>query len=337
MRTLIIGDIHGCYDELLDLFDKAALGPDDIVVSVGDLVDRGPNPSDVVRWFRQRANAVVLMGNHERKHVRQTFSYSQEVTRIQLGEHYAGDVEWMRGLPYFYETPEVRVVHAAMIPNVPLAEQPEDVLCGSVSGETKLRALIPDGYWHEHYTDDKPVVFGHHVVGPEPLVRDGKVYGIDTGACHGGRLTALSVPDGKLHSVPSRGDYWAGVAARYQVPVLRQRPWPTLSWRKIDEVIADREGASGEDCEAYLAELVAWKTAVRSLVPVMFEQVPAVLAKVRASGADLADHPAKPLLFLLQRGRLSLSDVETRCPTPAATLALAVKLDVDTSAVPPAP
>lgn len=42
MRTLVIGDIHGCYDELLDLLRIARIGPGDGVVSVGDLVDRGP-------------------------------------------------------------------------------------------------------------------------------------------------------------------------------------------------------------------------------------------------------------------------------------------------------
>src|SRR5262250_33966 len=109
MRTLIIGDIHGCYDELRDLFDAVALVADDRVVSVGDLVDRGPQPGEVVRWFRERAGAVVIMGNHERKHVRQVFSYSQEITRLQLGDGYADAVAWMRGLPYFFETPEVRV------------------------------------------------------------------------------------------------------------------------------------------------------------------------------------------------------------------------------------
>ena len=41
-RTLIIGDIHGCYDELRDLLEVAAVAADDVVVSVGDLVDRGP-------------------------------------------------------------------------------------------------------------------------------------------------------------------------------------------------------------------------------------------------------------------------------------------------------
>ena len=56
-RTLIIGDIHGCHDELMELFDRAALASEDRVVSVGDLVDRGPRPAEVVAWFRARAGA----------------------------------------------------------------------------------------------------------------------------------------------------------------------------------------------------------------------------------------------------------------------------------------
>src|SRR5881394_2844155 len=55
--------------------------PDDLLVSVGDLVDRGPAPGEVVRLFRERPNSVVVMGNHERKHVRGIFSYAQEITR----------------------------------------------------------------------------------------------------------------------------------------------------------------------------------------------------------------------------------------------------------------
>jgi len=48
-------------------------------------------------------------------------------------------------------------------------------------------------------------------------------------------------------------------------------------------------------------------------------------------------HPAKPLLFLHAPGRLARSDIESRCPTPAATLALAAKLDLDTTAITPPP
>ncbi|WP_448332383.1 metallophosphoesterase [Streptomyces sp. DSM 41534] len=95
-RTIIIGDIHGCFDELLELLDEVDIQPDDLLVSVGDLVDRGPAPGAVVRLFRERPNSVVVMGNHERKHVREIFSYAQEITRLQLGDHYAETVEWMR-------------------------------------------------------------------------------------------------------------------------------------------------------------------------------------------------------------------------------------------------
>ena len=76
MQTLIIGDIHGCHAELLDLLDLAAIGADDLVVSVGDLVDRGPDPGLVVDLFRTRPSSLALMGNHERKHVRGVLSYS---------------------------------------------------------------------------------------------------------------------------------------------------------------------------------------------------------------------------------------------------------------------
>lgn len=339
MRTLIIGDIHGCHTELMELLDAAAVATDDVVVSVGDLVDRGPAPTEVVRWFRERKNAVVLMGNHERKHVRDVLSYSQEVTRVQMGETYGDGVAWMRGLPYFYETPEVRVVHAAMIPGVPLAEQPEAILAGTTSGEAQLKKLLPDGWWHERYDDAIPVAFGHHVVGPEPLVREGKVYGLDTGACHGQRLTALSIPDGRIYSVPARADYWHEVGRRYQVPVLRGKPWATMAWKKLDETVADLEHRPAPDTQAFLAGITRWASELRALAKTFPDRVEALAAALRAehgaAGFDAAirEHPAKPLLYKTARGRLTEKDIWERCTSAQATLALAGKLGVDTSAI----
>lgn len=51
MQTLVIGDIHGCYDEFQTLLDKAGLTEDDSIVSVGDCVDRGPKTPAVLRFF----------------------------------------------------------------------------------------------------------------------------------------------------------------------------------------------------------------------------------------------------------------------------------------------
>mgnify|MGYP006212485299 CR=1 FL=1 len=48
MPSLVIGDIHGCYDELLALLDKAALGADDEIIAIGDMVDRGPKSAQVL-------------------------------------------------------------------------------------------------------------------------------------------------------------------------------------------------------------------------------------------------------------------------------------------------
>jgi len=59
--------------------------PEDVIVSVGDLVDWGPESPAVVRFFREHPNTLAIAGNHERKHIRGIFSYAQEITRLKLG------------------------------------------------------------------------------------------------------------------------------------------------------------------------------------------------------------------------------------------------------------
>ena len=65
MQTLVIGDIHGCYVELLALLEKAGLGDGDSIIAVGDIVDRGPETPQVLDFFQQMPNAYALMGNHD--------------------------------------------------------------------------------------------------------------------------------------------------------------------------------------------------------------------------------------------------------------------------------
>jgi serine/threonine protein phosphatase 1 len=50
-RTIVVGDIHGCYDELMALIDKVKLQDDDRVVSVGDLITKGPKSKQVLELF----------------------------------------------------------------------------------------------------------------------------------------------------------------------------------------------------------------------------------------------------------------------------------------------
>src|SRR5262245_43173753 len=65
-RTIVIGDVHGCSDELARLLARTGAGPTDRVVLVGDLVAKGPDSQGVVQLARERGLLAVL-GNHDAK------------------------------------------------------------------------------------------------------------------------------------------------------------------------------------------------------------------------------------------------------------------------------
>ncbi|MFE4370929.1 metallophosphoesterase family protein [Streptomyces sp. NPDC056835] len=323
-RTIIIGDIHGCFDELLELLDEVDIRPDDLLVSVGDLIDRGPAPGDVVRLFRERPNSVVVMGNHERKHVRGIFSYAQEITRLQLGDRYAEMVDWMRTLPYYFENEHVRVVHAAMLSGIPLSDQREEILCGTTRGERELTTLFPDSYWHDHYTDAKPVVFGHHVTGLEPMIRDGRIFGLDTGACHGWNLTALCLPGFTVHSVKAHADHWSTTKRQWQLPVLKTKPWHDSTWLELAQAIERFSSASDAATHRWLEELQQWATDLQSAFPSLVATAHRVANELTID--EVRRHPATKVLFQARNGRLDQAGLVRQCPTPRRTIDLAAAL-----------
>jgi serine/threonine protein phosphatase 1 len=333
--TIIIGDIHGCHAELLDLLDVAGIGDEDLVVSVGDIVDRGPEPREVIEFFRNRKNSLVLMGNHERKHVRGVLSYSQQVAKLQIGEHYDDHVRWLATLPYHWETDAIRVVHWGLLPGVPLNEVPEDILAGTTSGDNRLRERFGEKPWYDFYDDDKPVVFGHSVVGPEPLVIRDRIFGIDTGACHGMRLTGLLLPQMRLVSVPARMDHWARVRQEWQAPVLRTLPWPTMTFEQIDKKIRSLRDPELDD--EVLAKVTAWAALLRAAIPGLRERLDAEVARLQQEAGDdfgrvAATHPAASWLQRWHTGRLSREHLG--CSTPEHLLKLASALGTDLPASP---
>jgi hypothetical protein len=89
-RTVVIGDVHGCLEELKELLAEIAAYDDgrglpkgrDRLIFVGDLVDRGPDPVGVVH-FVQDLGAACVLGNHEEKHVRWA---KHEARKAETGE-----------------------------------------------------------------------------------------------------------------------------------------------------------------------------------------------------------------------------------------------------------
>ena len=65
-RTIVVGDIHGCFDELTDLLDVIKLKSDDRLIAVGDLITKGPKSREVLDLFISSARFSAVVGNRDR-------------------------------------------------------------------------------------------------------------------------------------------------------------------------------------------------------------------------------------------------------------------------------
>lgn len=211
MKTLVIGDIQGCYQELLDLLQQAGISEEDQIIAVGDLVDRGPESPAVLDFFRSRRNVRSVMGNHEYKHI-EAFENHGKTThpliaaKEQFADRYPDAVAFMKTLPLYMELPDANVVHAFIEPEIVLHRQRKDVLLGLPTGEEYLKQKY-HWPWYEIYTGEKPLIVGHRDYSGRgiPLIYKERVYCIDTGCCYGRKLTAVLLPDFRLFTVAARG------------------------------------------------------------------------------------------------------------------------------------
>jgi len=324
MKQLIVGDIHGCYAELCDLLDQAGLVPDDEIIAIGDLVDRGPESPQVLGFFRRQPNARSLLGNHERKHVRSLAgelqpALSQIITRDQLGDAYSAAVDYMRGLPHWLELPDATLVHGFFEPGVPVAEQRPAVIVGTLSGDAYLRERYAQP-WYALYDGAQPLIVGHHDYrrDGQPLVYRDRVYGLDTGCCTGGRLTGLLLPDFRFLSVPSRANYWEQVRAQYRRTHAGTQP---VEWDRNAELIL----------EAINAYVVARHA--RMLVELRSElNFDALAANEQAKvyTEHIGQGPLVGLLQLARAKKLSVAGLKRRFKQPDKATAFAASLGLST-------
>lgn len=225
-RTIVVGDVHGCWDELCELLDRCARSTGDEVLGVGDLIDRGPDPGAVLRFFRDDPGASSILGNHEDKHLRIRSGElppgtAQHLCRVQLGDGYDEALDWLATLPLTAERHGCFITHAGVVPGVPLDAQPRQAL---------LRGHMPwmqglfdhsSAPWWERYRGETPIVYGHSVH-PEVHVEN-LTWGLDTGACHGGALSALVLPERRVVSVPSRGDHYRALRHTHAGDIAREK------------------------------------------------------------------------------------------------------------------
>lgn len=222
MSFYAISDVHGMSYELKRLLDKLPLTKSDTLVFLGDVIDRGDNPRDVVQTILDLRNegyhVETVMGNHEDvfiSHLKRNSpngGYGQYCYRnIRKGYYVDRNGGWntlssyghnmekiYEHLPYFknlrlyYETKDYIFVHGGLKPRVPLHRQIKYNLLW-------LRYEFIDS----SFNFGKTVVYGHTPVEYIHGQRGNKI-GIDTGCCYGGELSCLRLPDFKVYQVRSK-------------------------------------------------------------------------------------------------------------------------------------
>ncbi len=226
-RTVIVGDVHGCLTELLDLFARVALSPSDRVHFVGDLIARGPDTVGVLNRVL-KVQGLSVRGNHEDKLLSYLIERANGKKESKLGRNHQQLVRQLRfehwrmlmDMPLWIDLPEhgLRIVHAGVPSRAPIERVPIQFLLSmrgfTESGEpTALRSSEP---WGLRYEGPPHVVFGHNAL-MSPQVHPWAT-GIDTGCVYGGFLTAMVLSENQqippasdrldvLVSVPSRKSY----------------------------------------------------------------------------------------------------------------------------------
>ncbi len=233
----IIGDIHGCADELQELLAKLgyevtwsedrgerrvsiAAPHGRKAVFVGDLVDRGPNSPDVLRIAMSMVaagTALAVQGNHERKLGRWlegrkvTIAHGLQQTIDQLGGVDRGLSEALPGFldslrsHYWLDGGELAVAHAGLKEEMVgrgSGAVREFALYGETTGEIDEFGLPVRADWAASYRGPTTIVYGHTPMPEAEWVNN--TLCIDTGCVFGGKLTALRWPERTLVEVSAR-------------------------------------------------------------------------------------------------------------------------------------
>lgn len=213
-RTIIVGDVHGCADELRLLLRKCGHAKGDRVILAGDLVAKGPDSQGVVQFVREQGFFAVL-GNHDAfalAHRHDADKAHVEGKRGYLRTLMPADWDYLASLPLFLRLPvgkpDYVVVHAGLVPGVPVERQKREHLLSLRSiddGGEPTSKLLVHFPWAATWKGPEHVVFGHDAV--RGLQRYPLATGLDTGCVYGRMLTALVLPEVELVHVDALKRY----------------------------------------------------------------------------------------------------------------------------------
>ena len=214
-RTIIYGDLHGCLEEFKELRTKINPTSNDKEISIGDILDRGPYSSELLKYVREN-NILSVLGNHEYKYIRykkhhDNFLLTGKKNPMELPEEKIDifnnlsleDFKYLQSLPFFIKIDNLTLVHAGLTNKIDLdtatKKELEKILWIRTLDENQKTLSLGSRkhtakFWSEYYDGNQGiVVYGHQPFGEVKI--DRYSFGIDTGCVYGGKLTALVVND----------------------------------------------------------------------------------------------------------------------------------------------
>jgi predicted phosphodiesterase len=237
-RYIFVGDIHGCYNELVRLLDIVKPTDNDLVFSTGDFIDKGPYPGECIDYWKTKGYYAVL-GNHDDRYLRwlngETVNYSDgfqsTINKLSIDIKYGN---YLRELPIIIKINKLKcvLVHAALNVNTNQDFSNTSYTCNDRDIFLRGRYIrhmdgkelyIPlgkeekqDRLWNELWKGDYSVIFGHTPFAYRESSYSKNTFGIDTGCVYGGYLTAL------IYSI-EKGWYLISVKAQQQYSIKTKR------------------------------------------------------------------------------------------------------------------
>jgi protein phosphatase len=271
----IIGDAHGCSDELAELLTQLGYSVEKQsdsagalaysvkhpegrkVVFLGDLVDRGPKIPEVLRLVMsmvQTGTALCVPGNHDIKLMRKLGGKDVQITHgladslqqldKESPEFRTQVADFLDGLVshYVLDDGKLVVAHAGMKEEMQgrgSGKVRDFALYGETTGETDEFGLPVRYNWAAEYRGKAMVVYGHTPV-PQPDWLN-RTINIDTGCVFGGSLTALRYPEKELVSVAARVTY-----AQPVKPLVAAESTPSLTSQQVHDDLLDIDDVIGK-------------------------------------------------------------------------------------------